>query len=334
MVIDMADYKGAKCISCGQVFKDGDDIVVCPECGTPYHRECYEKEEKCINTELHANGGSWHSDVKAADGYVHTGDGKVICPVCGGENDERAPFCTRCGHPLGIASQVKDEEYSRPGTDPDDMTGNLSGSDLAAFMINYSDPLCGYDPNEKFGDTRVCEMADYIGSNTQYYLPVFKHFKLTGRKLSFNLAAMVAPELYFANRKMLLPAIFCLFMRFFLNIPDYIAMGASKTVYLGFLSDIASRFDTMSVAFQILSAMFSVLSIAFMMGTCCLANWLYYRKVLKAVPKIRKNTPPQYLRNTLSSKGGTSPLAMSLMIVLVVGIVFGFSAYFTAVSAG
>ena len=115
----MADYKGAKCISCGQVFKDGDDIVVCPECGTPYHRECYEKEGKCINTELHANGGSWHSDVKAADGYVHTGDGKVICPVCGGENDERAPFCTRCGHPLGIASQVKDEEYSRPGTDPE-----------------------------------------------------------------------------------------------------------------------------------------------------------------------------------------------------------------------
>ena len=45
---DMANYTG-KCFSCGEVFKDGDDIVVCPECGTPYHRECYLKEGKCIN---------------------------------------------------------------------------------------------------------------------------------------------------------------------------------------------------------------------------------------------------------------------------------------------
>ena len=49
----MANYTGKKCFSCGEVFKDGDDIVVCPECGTPYHRECYLKEGKCINDALH-----------------------------------------------------------------------------------------------------------------------------------------------------------------------------------------------------------------------------------------------------------------------------------------
>ena len=32
----MADYTGKKCIVCGGVFSENDDIVVCPECGTPY----------------------------------------------------------------------------------------------------------------------------------------------------------------------------------------------------------------------------------------------------------------------------------------------------------
>ena len=37
----MMDYKGCKCASCHKVLKEGDDIVICPECGAPYHRECY-----------------------------------------------------------------------------------------------------------------------------------------------------------------------------------------------------------------------------------------------------------------------------------------------------
>ena len=33
----MADYKGNTCPVCKQKFKEADDIVVCPDCGTPYH---------------------------------------------------------------------------------------------------------------------------------------------------------------------------------------------------------------------------------------------------------------------------------------------------------
>ena len=35
---EMSNYLGSKCIMCGQEFKENDDIVVCPDCGTPYHR--------------------------------------------------------------------------------------------------------------------------------------------------------------------------------------------------------------------------------------------------------------------------------------------------------
>lgn len=39
------DYTGKKCPICSEKFKADDDIVVCPKCGAPYHRSCYEKED-------------------------------------------------------------------------------------------------------------------------------------------------------------------------------------------------------------------------------------------------------------------------------------------------
>lgn len=36
-----------KCV-CG-----GDDVVTCPDCGTPHHRECYQELGKCANKNLH-----------------------------------------------------------------------------------------------------------------------------------------------------------------------------------------------------------------------------------------------------------------------------------------
>ena len=48
----MSNFTGSKCIICENEFNDNDDIVVCPECGTPYHRECYQKEGKCVNVDF------------------------------------------------------------------------------------------------------------------------------------------------------------------------------------------------------------------------------------------------------------------------------------------
>ena len=34
---------------CGKPLTLQDDIVVCPDCGAPYHRDCYEKLGRCIH---------------------------------------------------------------------------------------------------------------------------------------------------------------------------------------------------------------------------------------------------------------------------------------------
>ena len=53
------DYRGQHCPICGKEFCDGDDIVVCPECGTPYHRECYKTAGHCVNEERHGENFEW-----------------------------------------------------------------------------------------------------------------------------------------------------------------------------------------------------------------------------------------------------------------------------------
>ena len=40
-------YSQEKCPVCENEFTNDDDIVVCPLCGTPHHRECYKKNGEC-----------------------------------------------------------------------------------------------------------------------------------------------------------------------------------------------------------------------------------------------------------------------------------------------
>lgn len=66
----MAKFKGIGCPVCAAAFKEEDDIVVCPYCGTPHHRHCYTENNKCKNLELHADGFIWKSPVdNAIQGY-------------------------------------------------------------------------------------------------------------------------------------------------------------------------------------------------------------------------------------------------------------------------
>ena len=52
----MIDYKHSSCQYCKKKFEPSDNIVVCPECGAPYHKECVEKSGKCVYADKHSDG--------------------------------------------------------------------------------------------------------------------------------------------------------------------------------------------------------------------------------------------------------------------------------------
>ncbi len=61
------EYKNEICDGCQKAFSDGDDIVVCPVCGTPQHRSCWQENNDCVNAHLHADGFVWQKSEPQAD---------------------------------------------------------------------------------------------------------------------------------------------------------------------------------------------------------------------------------------------------------------------------
>lgn len=109
-------YKGNVCDGCGKVFTEDDDIVVCPECATPQHRECYEKGDCCVNAHLHSDSYEWksslpqeekkeeekhgekHEETPAEDKDVETSP----CPNCGYRNPKGTKQCKNCSMKLVV----------------------------------------------------------------------------------------------------------------------------------------------------------------------------------------------------------------------------------------
>lgn len=60
-------FTNEKCPVCNNTFKEDDDIAVCPECGTPHHRECYKQNLKCANHEKHSEAFRWEPDFVASE---------------------------------------------------------------------------------------------------------------------------------------------------------------------------------------------------------------------------------------------------------------------------
>lgn len=49
-------HENEKCPVCDRFFTADDDIVICPKCGTPHHRSCYNELGHCANKEKHGSG--------------------------------------------------------------------------------------------------------------------------------------------------------------------------------------------------------------------------------------------------------------------------------------
>lgn len=58
----MLYYEGLSCPVCQTPFSSDDDMVVCPQCGLPHHRECWLKENRCAMESLHGTELQWNKE--------------------------------------------------------------------------------------------------------------------------------------------------------------------------------------------------------------------------------------------------------------------------------
>ncbi len=223
------DYKGLKCGICGADFADGDDVVVCPDCGTPMHRACYKEKGGCPNADKHGEGFVFDGfdiikDAAQGKAKVPVQENKIklekpqaevgepvqsdtpegntgtansyytrSCPICGNTNRPSANFCDNCGTRL---STVNAPSIATAGdidySDPQFFASYALGqaSDVPASDV--------YEDNVTAGD-----VACYVGVNTPYYLGAFRKIKDGIGK--FNFSAAVFSGVWFLYRKLYRP---------------------------------------------------------------------------------------------------------------------------------
>lgn len=209
------NYINQTCPVCEKVFGESDDIVVCPECATPHHRECWAVNGKCANDSLHESGYVWgktETHESVAEETDSTSGDVRICHVCGSENPADIPNCGNCGAYFGENKENESEEKKCQfcgNINPDNAKHcNQCGAPLIAnatstAFFGGSPYIAGTEIrlDDKIGENTAGDLALYTRTSAKSYLKKFKKSE-SGKKVSFNFAAFFLSPAWFFYRKL------------------------------------------------------------------------------------------------------------------------------------
>lgn len=332
------DYIGEKCPVCGKNFHADDDIVVCPHCGTPHHRECYESLGHCINESKHSENFTYDNTGAPNNGQTHSGE-FIICRKCGRHNPKGTFFCTSCGEPLNENAQKVSSDANSKNDPFGQQTGGFGGMPpfgMPTMGASPFDPLGGMNPDEVIDNgITVGETAKYVKTNSFYFLNVFKTIKAMGRS-KFNFAAFLFSGGYLLYRKMYkIGAIICS-INFILLLASTIISYSSQ--YINIFNQLvamsgmntSSQYNMILVTQNLFKLPFEQIMIFLAPPLLSLANFiiniivgfnankLYYNHCMKNIYKIKKESASVDDSNAkLQTSGGVNtPIAFSLLAVL------------------
>lgn len=323
------EFTEYKCPICNEQFKSGDDIVVCPECGTPQHRECYENLGHCFYESKHSEGFSFgENDGESTDCSDGETEGTVICPMCRKENDKTSFYCKKCGYPLN-AEDRKTNQSSNNSQQPftQGTPFGYAGSGMPAF-----DPLAGLDSEQEIADNvTVGEMSKFVGKSTQYFLLVFNKIKSFGSS-RFNFAAFLFSGVYFLYRKMLTLGIILSVLTIGLTIaealvfisPEYqnciaTLLSSESGTQMLYSMSLGSMFSPSELFLIYSPYVISILRGVIMLISGFVANRTYYKHCTKKINAIKSKFNDTSASKKLEAAGGVNlPLAVCVGIASLV----------------
>lgn len=274
----MARYTGNHCPVCEQEFTDNDDIVVCPDCGTPYHRACWQKVGACMHQSEHAAGFEWKPEVGAgAAEAAHA----ATCPNCGTHNPPGAVRCSHCGCPLpkageeasGAAPQKPQDQGPIYARNPGDVNpGGAPRNDRAAPGPHIDTYSAGPDgiqrreigPEDPIEGIKAKDWAAFVGRSPMYYLMQFFRMSETKQKVTLSLSAFLFGPAYLFYRKMWKQGLLATLVMVVLSIPGFMSIIATfnptffGSLPLGWLPAAYTIGEIGIWAFKVILGMFAV----------------------------------------------------------------------------
>ncbi len=177
--------KGESCARCHAYLFSEDDVVYCPICGAPHHRECYNALGHCALEEFHGTEKEYSKEkqaqikesVEQKPQNTPSPDDKITCTLCGEKFDNSLHRCPKCGTPAG-------------------------------GVYGFFDFLGGVPADTDIGEGITAEDAKkFVLANPQRYIPKFALLN-ENSKASWNWMAFLFPAPWLISRKMYKGGIF------------------------------------------------------------------------------------------------------------------------------
>ncbi|MBR5222965.1 MAG: DUF2628 domain-containing protein [Clostridia bacterium] len=245
------------CALCHAYLFEEDDVVYCPVCGAPHHRECYNSIGHCALEETHGTDMQYDK-LKAAE-----------------KADNSKVQYTQ--------STIKDDNYT-PG---DEIFRNLPPMDF----------LGGVAPDEIIEDgVTAKEARNFVISNTARYIPKFKRLS-NEQKKSWNLMAFFFPSQWLLSRKMYKAGIICAVLTIIFNLLTFplqitlfnLGFGDIKTTaeMMQFLTANLSQ-----IHFTLLISAFlsSSLDVLLRLLVAIFGDWWYKQHAISKIKDIKANS--------------------------------------------
>lgn len=326
------DFLNYKCPVCNEQFKSGDDIVVCPECGAPHHRNCYEENEHCFYEDKHKEGFSFEDAEFEESSDEESNEGVVICPNCSAENPKEMFYCNKCGFPLN-------ERDRKNNNNQNQNTNNAPpfGQNMPPFGFggtgNPFDPMAGIKNDEPIADgVTAGEMSKFVGKNTPYYMLVFNKInKFSSSR--FNFSAFLFSGVYFLYRKLTAIGIILSLLMIAINVattyiqlmPEYQNLVSTITntpngaqMFYSFTLTSYGGISLNDALFLYLPYALSLVRFIIMLVCGFVANRMYYKHCTKKIKSLKSKKESVNLNNELETSGGVNlPLAISFAVVFV-----------------
>lgn len=316
-------YLNQKCSHCEKTFKKDDDVVVCPICGTPQHRECYEENNQCINHDKHADGYVWNAEDTTSNNSKSASD-TIICSNCGTKNSGDSFFCKHCSNPLDTKTPNTSSGFAGYNYQNNKENTNFQDTPFGAapFKINENDEIAP--------DVKLIEAQKYVKTNSLFFSLIFKRIHDHNRS-RFNFAAFIFSGGWFLYRKQyllgtILTVLFAIFTVGYniLYTPVYNMLESYNIII-----DNKILYDQLAVLSNEQMTMVSLLVFSYfakfvlMIISGIIANRCYYKHVVKKVKLAKENfTSDTELKEHLSKTGGVNMILGYILLMAYVLVSF------------
>ncbi|MBR7132744.1 MAG: DUF2628 domain-containing protein [Clostridia bacterium] len=272
--------EGESCARCKAYLFSEDDIVYCPDCGAPHHRECYNALGHCALEQLHGTDEQYSPEKireareKAAQAQKKAAEKEVsetvtACNMCGEQYNTVLPRCPKCGAP-NLSRNVHFQGF------------DLLGGVPADFML---------DENVTANDAK-----QFILTNTHRYIPKFAVMNKQNR-VSWNWMAFLFPCGWMLSRKMYkngiiagILSVMVTLLSYPLNLTIY-NLGIDRTAsYPQLLELFAEALPKIGASVIIFALLGLIFDLGIRVFSAMLGDYFYKKYTVNSIKKIKSES--------------------------------------------